>query len=321
MPESLLTRLASYSQNPNKRSIENFLTEVIAYLINTDRVFRRTFVTHVIPDSRMRKGFRFASALPQQTIGRGIVDVVLEGSTSRLLVELKVGARETETKVYGHGWVPQVQKYLSYRAGYVAYLTTRNAQTPTVNSKFFLGHFLLESLQGRLKRRRLSATGQLLLDFMEENDMKALTPFTTNDLRNAGQSFSFAKKCEAVLDEVVTAVEPEFRKIFHTRTGFTPGHFSPTYNSAYCYTRRFRYGVVTRLYLSLDPWENELGFGVSAVVPRRNMYAVNRVLNWEESRNELYLWHPLKSGITPTALIKKAIPAMHTLKKALDRAS
>ena len=99
MAESLFARLASYSQNPSKRSIENFLTEVLAYLINNDRVFRRVFVRHIIPDRRMQRGFAHASALPQQTIGRGIVDLVLTGTRDRVLVEVKIGARETQTKI------------------------------------------------------------------------------------------------------------------------------------------------------------------------------------------------------------------------------
>jgi hypothetical protein len=61
----------------NKLSIENFLTEVLAYLVNTDRTFCRTFVQHVIPNRRMRRGFKYASALPQQTIGRGIAGLTL----------------------------------------------------------------------------------------------------------------------------------------------------------------------------------------------------------------------------------------------------
>ena len=319
MPASLFTRLVSYSQNPYKLSIENFLTEVLAHLVNTDRAFRQKFVELVIPDRRMRRGFANASALPQQTLGRGIVDLVLEGSTRKVFIEVKVGARETETKVYGHGWVPQLRKYLSYRSGYVAYLTTRNVPSPTVKSKLFLGHFLLESLHGRLNRNRLTPTGKLLLDFMEENDMAALKRFTDIDIRNALQSFNFAKKCEAILDEVVGCVESEFRKIFRVRTTFTAGHFSPTYKSAWVYTRKFRYGVVTGLYLFLEPWEDELGFGVSAVVPRKDMYRLNRRLHWEEYLNQVFTWHEVKPEIQPNLLGKKAVRNMHALRNALNK--
>ena len=287
MKESFLTRLASYSQNPTKLSIENFLTEVMAYVINTDRVFRHTFVGLVIPKRSMQRRFRNASALPQQTIGKGIVDLVLELADERLLVEVKVGARETETKIYGQGWVPQIRKYLSNGAGCVAYLTTRNVPSPDVKSKFFLGHFLIESLYGRLDRKRLSPLGQLLLDFMEENDMKALEPFSKTDLSNAVHAFSFARKCEEILDEVAKDVGPEINKIFKKKSRLTSGHFSPTYESAYCSTRKFKYGVATRIYLSLDPSDGELGFCVSARISRKHMHSVNRHLKWEQYQSEL----------------------------------
>lgn len=318
MAESLFTRLASYSQNPSKRSIENFLTEVLAYLINNDRVFRRVFVRHIIPDRRTQRGFAHASALPQQTVGRGIVDLVLKGRRGRVLVEVKIGAKETQTKIHGHGWVPQIRKYLSYRSGQVAFLTTRNVPSPDVNSRYFLGHFLLEELDRRLERSRLSATGKLLLDFMEENDMKALDPFTKMDLKNAGHSFNFAKKCEAVLDEVVGKIEPAFKKLFRVRTGFTSAHFSSTYNSAYSYTRKFRYGAVSYVSIYLAPWEGTLGFGVSAKVPKKDMERINRHLSWEEDQSEIYSWHVVGSSTHPTALAKKALVDARSLRTALN---
>jgi hypothetical protein len=267
----------------------------------------------------MQRGFSHASALSQQTIGRGIVDLLLTGKRSKVLVEVKIAAKETETKIYGHGWVPQIRKYLSYRAGHVAFLTTRNVSSPDAKSRFYLGHFLLEQLEGKLDRQRLSPTGQLLLDFMEDKDMKALEPFTKTDLRNAAQSFNFAKKCEAVIDEVVGGVESAFKKIFHVRTGFTSGHLSPTYNSAYSYTRKFHYGAVRRVRIFLEPWEGEFGFGVSVYVPKNDMAQINRHLNWKEYQSELYSWHPIGHEVEPSTLAKKALKDARALRRALNR--
>jgi len=279
MPESLFTRLVAYSQNPQKRSIENFLTEVLAHLVNTDRVFRQTFLELLIPNRRIRRGFKNASALPQQTLGRGIVDLLLQRSTRKVFVEVKVGARETETEINGHQ-VRQVKKYLSYRSGFVTYLTTRNVPSPTVNSKFFLGHFFLEVLHGRLKRDRLTPTGQLLLDFIEENDMKSLEPFTKTDLNNAAHSFNFALKCESVLAEIARALELQLRKMFHKskKMAFMRSKFSPTYKVAYSYTRNFSYADASAVSVYLAPWEEKVGFGVSAVVSKNYMHRVNRYL-------------------------------------------
>ena len=145
MAETLFSRLASYSQNPAKKSLENFTTEVLAYLINSDPTFRRIFIRHIIRDKRKLRSFKCVSAQPQQSFGNGIVDLVLSSGKRTVLVEVKIGASETETKIYGQGWVPQVEKYLSYREGPVAYLTTKAVSAPDVKRKHVISaHRVLE---------------------------------------------------------------------------------------------------------------------------------------------------------------------------------
>ena len=236
-------------------------------------------------------------------------------------MEVKVGARETETVVNGRE-LKQVEKYCSYRAGYVAYLTTRNVPSPTVNSKFFLGHCFLEVLHGRLKRDRLTPTGQLLLDFMEENDMKSLEPFTKVDLHNATHSFNFALKCESVLEEVARALEPKIRKMFEQpkkKMGFMRSWFSPTYKCAYSYTRNFSYGYANGLSVYLAPWEEKVGFGVSAMVTKEYMHRVNRYLDWEKYGSESFV-ATVESPARASSISEIAIRDLRTLKRALDQA-
>jgi hypothetical protein len=278
------------------------------------------FIQHIIPDRRIQRGFKYASALTQQSIGRGIVDLVLIGTRKKkILVEIKIGAKETQTKIYGHGWVPQVRKYLLYRTGQVAFLTTRNVPSPDVNSRFFLGHFYLEELERHLNRHRLSVAGQLLLDFMEENDMKALEPFTKTDLNNAEHSFKFAKKCEAMLYEVVRIIEQPFKQIFRIRTRFTSAHFSPTYNSAYSYTRKFRYGSVKSVSVYLSPWDGKFGFGISIKIPKKDLEKINRYLQWEAEKSELFTWHILGLNVQPAKLAKDILSDAKSLRSALNR--
>jgi hypothetical protein len=92
MSDSLFSRLASYSQNPNKKSEENFTTEVMAYLINEDTAFRRSFLRLLIKDRRTLRGFSRAQAQPQQSFVRGIVDLVVSGRRSKILIEVKIAA-------------------------------------------------------------------------------------------------------------------------------------------------------------------------------------------------------------------------------------
>lgn len=98
------------------------------------------------------------------------------------------------------------------------------------------------------------------------------------------------------------------------------GWFNPTYKVAYSYVRNFSYGDATELGLFLEPWEEKVGFGVSATVTKEYMHRVNRHLEWEEYRNELYSWHRLKPGTEPAALVKLALRDLRALKTALDKA-
>lgn len=319
--EGLFTRLASYSQNPAKKSIENFTTEVLAHLVNTDRVFRRAFVRHVIPDGRMRRKFDKASAMPQQSFGNGIVDLVLYGGESKVLVEIKIKAAETLTKIHGRGWVSQVRKYLGYKEGPVAYLTTRTVATPDVSSRRLLGHFHFEDLHKTLaaKRKRLTSSGQLFMDFMEENGMESLEPFSGRELKVASKAFLFAKKCEAMVDEIVAIVEPEFRKKFRTRARFTGGHFSPTYQSAYAWTRKFRRGNVKHILIYIEPEDGDLYYGVSVRVLRRDMKKLNRHLHWEEGEGHIWTEHLVPEGREGKLLAVRVLRDMRKLRTALNR--
>jgi len=252
-------------------------------------------------------------------LGSGIIDLILTGKRAKALIEVKIAPQETRTKIYGQGWIPQVRKYLSYRYAPVAFLTTRNVPTPDVNSRYFLGHFLLEDLHGHLDRNRLSATGLMLIDFMEENNMKALDPFTKAELRHGHDLFNFAKKCQALIDEVVTKLEPKFRKIYRARSKFTSPRFSPASDSISSYTKRFRYGDVRYVSIYLSPWRGQLGFGLSVTVPRKDIARINRNLGWEEEKGDLYTWHVIRSGTHPEALVKKALSDARSLRTVLRR--
>lgn len=323
MSDSLFSRLATYSQNPKKKSIENFTTEVMAYLINEDAAFRRSFLRLLIGDRRILRGFSAARAQPQQSFDRGIVDLVVSGRHSRkILVEVKIAAPETLTKIRGKGLVPQVKKYLRYREGPVAYVTTRTVPSPQVKSDRFLGHFFFDDLHRKLLKARLTTPGQLFRKFMEENGMESEAPFTKTDVRGAQHAFRFAKKCVTAIDEIVSAVEPKFKKWFHTRTNFTKGYFHPSYGYAYAYTRNFGWRGLGRIYVSIFimPYAGELAYGVAAQVTRTDMKRLNRFLQWDEEDSELYTWHPISDGVDSRDIIPSVWSDLKKLRTGLNRA-
>ena len=111
---NLFSRLCTYSFNKQKLSRENFVTEVIAHLFNTDRAFRSHFLNALLRDGGMRRRFRTAQAQTQVSYPRCIIDLLLQSPRNRkpLLVEIKINAGETQTKIHGSGSVSQIKKYL-----------------------------------------------------------------------------------------------------------------------------------------------------------------------------------------------------------------
>jgi len=237
---------------------------------------------------------------------------------------VKIGASETETRIYGRGRVPQVEKqvekYLDYDIGPVAYLTTKAASAPDVNSKQFLGHFFFEDLYEHLTNAtKLTTPGKLFRHFMEENGMKPLEPFTQGELGNAQQAFGFAKKCEYLLREIKSAVEPEFRTLFHTRTQFTKGNFSPTYGSAYVMTKNFTRGSVKTVGVYIEPNNGTLYYGVWVRVARSDMRKLNRVLAWEEESGRLSSSHRIQPNTNSRNYIKRVLRDLKHLQQTLKR--
>lgn len=326
MPQqTLFSSLASYSQNAEKRSIENFTTEVMAYLINNDQPFRRIFINHLIHDKRLRGVFRKASAETQKSFPRGRVDLVLNAPNGRkVLVEVKVSSGETMTRYNGNHWKPQVKKYISYHAGKVAYLTTRRTPSPedVGHSKEFLGQTYFEELYAYLCRlKNPSKICQLFIDFMEEQNMTPPEPLTKNDIYGALGAFDFAKKCEDILNETRERIIPEFRRLFRSKARFTSGHFSPEYGAAYFYTKHFHRGPIKSVWVCMEPDQNELLFTVCARVEQHpTADALEKKLRWDVDGR--YLCKGLfvhGDGKDTRRMVSHAVKSFKELKRAIAR--
>ena len=198
---------------------------------------------------------------------------------------------------------------------------THSSTRRPVISKQYLEHFSFEDLYKYLANATtLTTPGQLFRHFMEENGMKPLEPFSQGELRNAQQAFGFAKKCECLLREIKSEVEPEFRKLFHTRTQFTKGNFSPCYGSTYMWTKNFTRGnVVKWVCIYIEPENGALHYGVVVSVARSDTRKLNRVLAWEEEAGDLFCSHPIQPNTNSTNYIKRILRDLKDLQHALNR--
>ena len=309
MSTNFLCRLSSYSQNPVKQDLENFTTEVIVHLINEDPAFRRIFIRHIIRDGRVARGFRRAKAesqvpLGSRSDGSGIVDIVLRGAGRQILIEVKISADETETKVYGKGWMRQLRKYLHLRRGDVAFLTTKDIDSPEIPSERFLGQCYFEDLYAKLKRRNrsLSPIGQIFLGFLEENDMIPVDPFNKSDLRIARQAISFKKKCVKILNEMITYIEPVVRKQrIITRPRFSRSqHISSRSRCVYSYARFPKWSNWRYLTVWVGPDDTALDFGllIEGYADKNMLKLQKHFAGWSSDSNSLCSSHPVRAGMS-----------------------
>lgn len=285
MQQTIFTKLVSYSQNPNKESFENFVTEIINHLINHDKRFRESFLKIILKNNRkLFKRFKNCESETQKHYGNGIVDLVLNADNERMLIEVKTGSNETKTLIWGKGRQSQIKKYLSYNDGNVAYLTTNNISDPNIGSnKRYLGHFYFEDLYLSLNKRKLCEIGEEFKKFMEENNMMPPKPFTKKEVKHATLAFDFAWKCEEILDEVQKGIIPFFKKELHTSTDFTRVKFSNEYIT-YFYPKRFNKHPCNKLWFRIFvDKDNKLYFGTEIKGNDEDMRKLNKKLRWRHT--------------------------------------
>jgi hypothetical protein len=219
--------------------------------------------------------------------------------------------------------VSQVQKYLDFEVGHVAYLTTKAVGAPDLKPKHkrFLGQSYFEDLYDDLvkAKSKLKDCGRLLLKFMEENNMKSLEPFTTRELVKPESAFDFARKCEGFLKEIKSGVEPEFREMFRSRSHFIGGSFSPYYDSAYTKAKLSGYKNVKQVEICICVENGSLVYGVWVRILCIDIERFNRHLKWTREGGYLFKAHPVKPDTKTGRYVEAIIRDLKKLKSALNR--
>lgn len=320
--KTLFTRLVSYSQNPEKQSFENFVTEILGFLINQDNRFRQSFLKLLLKIKTQYNKFQKCTCETQQPFDHCIVDLVLlNNSGKKILVEIKTTSKETYAFQKGRGWRPQIKRYLSLKEGDVAYLTTRDIPDPDINSSgMYLGHYYFEDLYKSLKKRELCEIGEQFKEFMEENNMTPPKPFSKKEVKNAKLAFEFAQKCVSTLNEVREGIEPFFKKEFGTRATFTSAYFRPVYNDAYFCPKKFKRPPIKDMMFGIDVWDDgSLTFGTWVKGPNDYLKDLNKSLRWERYRSGwLYTKNKIKGNENVVSkMVKVYKKEIIKLKKAI----
>lgn len=287
---NLFSRLAGYSQNPQKLSIENVCTEILAHLFNCDPIFRRRFLKVIFSNRTMMRSFKRARATTQETFEAGCrVDLVLRAGTSVHLVEIKISARETLSDRWGQMGKPQIQRYVDLGKGHVTYLTTSDSLAPKI---YFRGrkyrmvkHAHFEDLHEALDGVRATELTKMFLEFMEEHGMSRPRPFDRTEIHSAEQALDFYKRCRDTLSIVRTEIIDRFRRNLKTRANLTRPDFISGPDWAYVSSRldRYRRGEVWQVGIVLEPDGGSLYFAVYLWGNRHpSIPKIRKHIGWEE---------------------------------------
>ena len=327
---NLFSRLAGYSQNPEKLSIENFCTELLAYFFNKDFVFRRRFLRVIFDDGRMARPFKNAEAVTQEPLGHDCrVDLVLSAGSHRHLVEVKIAASETVSGRWGQRGKPQVQRYLDLGLGHVTFLTTSASLPPDTDHrgrKFrMVTHALFEEFHKALAAAPVSSLTKAFIEFMEENGMAEPPPFERKELKRAEAALDLYKKCKNTLALVRTEANSAFRKNLKTWSNLTRPAFKsgPDWGYIDSYLADYRKNAVKWVGITLSAEENGIEFAVymwGTLDP--SIRRIRKYLGWETWGDEHWCRSAIRlhgNSNDIQRMVRHAVTASRDLGRAIKK--
>ena len=208
---NLFDRLEGYAR-------ENFTTETLAYILQTNPEIRRRFVRLIDRQNEELKAFGDFSVETQDAYDLGRPDLILvpkKKKTQKIFIEVKTQAQEGKA---------QLSRYLKIGA-YVAYLTPPGFTPHSDVGKRtgFLGHFFWHDvyriIDSATPKDTSSSVSKQFLAYLEARNMGPIKPMTEEELRSAENAVGFFKKSHALVDKVRGEIELEWKKRFGRNVG------------------------------------------------------------------------------------------------------
>ncbi|MCX6616456.1 MAG: PD-(D/E)XK nuclease family protein [Acidobacteria bacterium] len=212
---NLFVQLAKFRGRPERSSIENFFTELVAEILRREKAILNETLRILLRGSQAVPGVEHFDVRTQHpTRSRksdlsGLrLDLVLECPMLRVIIENKVDSPLTKG---------QLERYLDYAeeigASKVAVISRdRCPEAERCDHRLFLGSFFWSDLANAWSARRESVSNQYLLkgvlEFMKEQDMGPTEPFDQEELRAPALWTSFSRKVHALMSCLPRRLEP-----------------------------------------------------------------------------------------------------------------
>ncbi|MGO8735850.1 MAG: hypothetical protein ACLQVM_23995 [Terriglobia bacterium] len=220
MPNDLFSRLEKYGSKDNAQT-ENFLTELVAYLLRVERVAREEFVrlvagkwTGEFSCGDVKVDTQYFTQSHDSRVNGLHLDMILKCGESELIVENKVGDELTSR---------QLRNYLDYareRDGRRVAVVSRDHQEAVrwfqADDKFLketLWWEIADAWAGRQREFSCSRFVDGVLNFLRSHEMGPIQGFSSDEL-NAPQLWrKFIENRDAILKRLIKQVaNPDWPK-------------------------------------------------------------------------------------------------------------
>jgi hypothetical protein len=249
----LFVRLSKYKPSEDRISLENFLTELVAYVIREEPAALREFLALISEDLPASEAWKIET---QQSVSGFFIDLLLRTKTHFLIVENKVDSDLGKEQLNNY-----LQVSRDHPGGRVAvFAKTLQREAFQCGDPLFLRQVLWSDLAERWRKLKALNDRRLMdnvLKFMEANNMGPWDPFQPAEIESPEHFRNLEAKLQSLTGEIdrqvvadpfasvpnVTRRPPPFTTIRsgYQGIGWAPKGENPA-SASYWYFLGFNYG-------------------------------------------------------------------------------
>jgi hypothetical protein len=205
MTESIFSRTFSYRQRENHSPLENYLTEIFAFCLETDPKFRNDFLKHFLQIESPKSNCDVITQLEYDELGRPDIEICYDDTA--IIFECKVEASERFNQLLDYVSIltshkRQSQKHLVFLTKYFEHKELNQKGVKPHLIRWFEVHEFINDTHGQI-------ANQLKL-FLKEQDMEKAKNFTLQDML----SMKTISETITKMDELLEQIKPMVIKTF-----------------------------------------------------------------------------------------------------------
>lgn len=206
MAASLFTRVFTYRQRENNSPLENFLTEIFAYCLESDNKFRSDFFSHCLGIHTKSAYLKIETQGEYEGYGRP--DIEINFADTSILFECKVEAIERENQLEDYASILKKHRP-SEHSKHIVFLTKYFEYKELIDTTINL-HLIRWFAVYELIDDNHSEVTNHLKNFLKDQGMEKIKNFTIQDLL----AMKTIPETMTKMDELLEQFKPECDKHF-----------------------------------------------------------------------------------------------------------